>query len=268
MENPERFTNEEWQAPPPPEGLPTETGETMTLAQTLTGIFFEPARTFASLRLRPRFLVAAVIILLSFAAFQIALIQKLGYDNIIRQQISNNPQVEQMQPEQKRTMIEFYNGAIGKTVIYASPIVGVVLVFVFGALIYWGAAAAFGGSSGFARSLALLAYAWLPVAAIAMLLNFVVLLLKNADDIDLAASRGGLARANLGVLIDAKAQPLLATALGSVDLIQFYGVFLVAVGFQKIAKLSAGSAWTIAITLWLIGVAFRLIGTAFSGAAM
>ena len=34
------------------------TGEEMSTAETLTGIFFEPSRTFVALRARPRFLVA------------------------------------------------------------------------------------------------------------------------------------------------------------------------------------------------------------------
>jgi CHASE1-domain containing sensor protein len=35
----------------------------MSTAETLTGIFFEPSRTFEALRARPRFLVAALILL-------------------------------------------------------------------------------------------------------------------------------------------------------------------------------------------------------------
>ena len=259
----ERFepalTNEDWQAPPPPEGLPVApVGETMTLGQTLTGIFFEPGRTFAALRWKPRFLVAAVMIIIAVTAFQILFIQKLGYENIIRDQINKSPQTEQMSSEQKNAAITMYLNPAMKGLIYASPVIGFVFVFAIGALLYWGASAAFGGSAGFRQALSIFVYSTLPPTIIAMVLNMIVLLLKSADDIDPIAAQRGVVHANLGFLIDPKQQPALATALNSFDLFAFYGMFLAALGFQKVARLSVASSWTIVIIFWAIFFAYRL----------
>lgn len=263
MEQQEHFeptvTNEEWQAPPPPDLLPTApASETMTLAQSLAGIFFEPGRTFAALRWKPRFLAASVIIIVAITAFQFLFIQKLGYENIIRDQINKSPQTEQMSSEQKNAAITMYLNPAMKALIYASPIIGFIIVFAIGTLLYWGASAAFGGSAGFVQSLSLLVYSTLPPTLIVMILNMIVLLLKSTDDIDPVASQRGVVHANLGFLIDPKQQPALATALNSFDLFAFYGMFLAALGFQKVARLSVASSWTIVIIFWAIMFAYRL----------
>lgn len=272
MESQERFesaiTNEEWQAPPPPDGLPTAPeSETMTLGQTLVGIFFEPGRTFAALRWKPRFLVAATITIVAVMMFQVFFIQKLGYENIIRDQINKSPQTEQMSSEQKNAAITLYLNPVMKGFIYASPAIGFVFVFLIGALLYWGASAAFGGSAGFLQALSIFVYSTFPPTVVAMILNIIILLLKSSEDIDPVAAQRGLAQANLGFLIDPKQQPALATALSSIDLFAFYGMFLAALGFQKVARLSAASSWTIVIIFWVIALVFRLAISLVSGVA-
>lgn len=269
MESEEQYqTSSEWQPPPPPAGLPLETGETMTLGQTLTGIFFEPARTFAALRRKPRFLAAALITIVAVTIFQFAFVQKLGFENILRQQLNNNPQTAQMSGEQRQQMMEMYQNPAFKAITYASPIIGFVIVFLIGALIYWGVANAFGGSANFLQSLSLIAYATMPPTLIVMILNLIVLLLKPTDDIDLSSAQRGLAQANLSFLVDAKSSPAIAAIVSSFDLFALYGVFLVALGFQKIAKLSSGVAWAIALGFWFIMLVFRVAWSIAFGAAI
>ena len=58
--------NQQWTPPPPPPGAPPTTkleGPEMSTPATLSGIFFEPGRTFEALRRRPRFLVVGLILL-------------------------------------------------------------------------------------------------------------------------------------------------------------------------------------------------------------
>jgi hypothetical protein len=88
------------------------------------------------------------------------------------------------------------------------------------------------------------------------------------DDLDANAINTGLARANLSLLVSPKEQPVLATLLGSIDLIAFYGLFLGAVGLRKVAKLSSGSAWAIVLMIWVLGVIIRVAMSAIFGTAM
>jgi hypothetical protein len=268
MEQQEQYAASNWQPPPPPPGLPVETGETMTLGQTLINIFFEPARTFAALRLRPRFLVAALITIFAVTVFQIAFIQKIGLENIIRQQLNNNPQTAQMSGQDREKMMGMYSSPAFQAITYLSPVIGFVFVFLIGALLYWGLANAFGGSANFLQSLSLIAYATLPPTLIVMILNLVILLLKPAEDIELSSAQRGLAQANLSFLVDAKSSPAISAALASFDLFAFYGIFLVALGFKKIAKLSAAAAWGIAIGLWAIMLVLRIAWAIAFGSAI
>jgi hypothetical protein len=104
---------------------------------------------------------------------------------------------------------------------------------------------------------------------LAMFLNIVLLFLKSPDDYDIVyASRRGLVQANLGLFVDPKASPTLATLLSSFDLFAFYGLFLAALGLRKIAKMSSGTAWAIALTIWIIGVIVRTAMAGIMGSAM
>ena len=70
--------------PPPTADSRTSIAPSMSTAETLTGIFFEPGSTFEALRARPRFLFAALIITIVVAAFSYLFIQRVGYEEIGR----------------------------------------------------------------------------------------------------------------------------------------------------------------------------------------
>jgi hypothetical protein len=262
----EQNPNQEWQPPPLPEsGLRTEAAvPKMSLMETLTGVFFEPGRTFENLRQHPRFLVAGLIIILSMSAFQIFFIEKAGYANIIKAQLQNNPQVEQMDAEQKQKMFEMYENPVMKYITYGSTPIVFVIIFVIGALIYWGAINAFGGNAGFLSSLSGWVYSSLPPMLLMSIANIIILLIKPIEDIDLAHSQGGLVQANLGLLVNPKDNRFLYGFLSAFDLFAIFGMILGAIALQKIGKLSSASAWTITIILFLIGMTFRIVQALFS----
>jgi hypothetical protein len=248
--------------PLPPREVVMSTGE------TLTNIFFEPGRVFEALRSRPRFLVAGVIILIAITAYTIALYQRVGYENFIRSTIESSPQSANMPPDQKERVIEMQTGPVFKAVNYASPLIGVAIFIALGGALYLLGTMVMARSISYKQALSVWTYSSLPPTVIAMLLNIVLVFIKSPDDIDPIQARRGLVRANLGLLVDQSAHPVLATALGSIDLLSFYGLFLAALGLRKVARLSTGSAWTIVLIIWLIGVILRLAFSAFTGGAM
>ncbi len=101
--NPGNLTPHAYAASAPLPQPPDE--PTMTTAETLTGIFFEPGRVFDALRSRPRFLVAALISTLLLCIFTFALFQRAGYENMMRAAIENSPRADQMSPEDKERAI-------------------------------------------------------------------------------------------------------------------------------------------------------------------
>ena len=109
----------------------------------------------------------------------------------------------------------------------------------------------------------------MPPLVVSMILNIVLLFLKSPDGFDIVrASRRGLVQANLGILADLKASPVLGTFLSSIDVFAFFGLFLAALGLRIVGKMSSGSAWGIVLTIWIIGVIVRCAFAGITGGAM
>ena len=264
MENQE---TPEWQTPPPPPAeVPKEQPERSEVG-TLVNIFFEPGRTFEDLRRKPRFIMATIIVALLVTAWNFGLYYKFGEKavrQVVVEQIDKSGQAGSMGPEQKEGIVDM-NMTIGKVVRFAMPVL-FVLICLLGALCYWGAAKAFGGTGRFLHGWAVFVYSALPPALISMIANFIVLAFKSVDEINYAASQQrGVIHANPSILIDGKASPVLATLVGTLDLFMIWGWVLAAIGLRITNRISSGSAWAIVIIFALIGVMFRVIGSFFSG---
>lgn len=249
-------------APPAP---PAPAAETMSTAETLSGIFFEPARTFEALRARPRFLIAGIIAAVAFTTFYILFVQRMGAETIARAQIeARSPD---MTPEQMEQALSIQRNPIVQAITYASFPLVFAIIFAAGAGLYLLGTMAMAKSMSYKQALSVWVYSTMPPTLIFSLLNILLLFLKSKDDIDPAAANQGLARANFALLVNPKEQPVLATVLGSFDLFQFYGLFLAALGLRKIARLSSGAAWGIVLVIWLVGLLVRVGMSAAFGQA-
>ena len=226
--------------------------ETMSTGETLGNIFFDPGETFESLRKKPKFLVAGFIIIAMFLTVTVILFQKVNFEDFMRQQIEKNPRTAQMDPEQKEKAVKMQSGAIGKTIAYVIPFVAVAVVFAAGGGLYLLGVMAMGGVIQYKQAVSVWAYSSLPPAVVGTIVAIIVLLIKPADSIDLAHPET-LSQANLGVIAGSSSGPIYAL-LSSMDLFQFYGLFLAALGLRKVGKISSGAAWTIVLALFVIKV--------------
>jgi Yip1-like protein len=241
----------------------------MNTAESLTGIFFEPGRVFESMREHPRFLVAAIIMVVAFVAYTTLFFQRVGYERVVRETIENSRKTEQMTPEEREQAIQLQSGPIFKAFAYASPVIVVAILIAAGAALYLLGSMIMAKKLSYMQALAIWTYSSMPPILLSMLLNIVLIFLESPDDYDVVnASRRGLVKANLGTLTDPKAAPVLATLLGSIDLFAFYGLFLAALGLRKVGKMSSGSGWAIVITIWIIGIVVRMSFAGLFGTAM
>ncbi len=262
MENQE---SAEWQAPPPPEKIVTDPPQ-MSEISTISGIFFEPGRVFEDLRRKPRFIIGSIIIALLITAYGFGIYYKIGETGLRRvivEQIDKSPQTQSMSAEQKTANVDLQMQIQG-VVRYLIPVF-VFISILIGGLLYFLAAKAFGGTGGFLHGLSVWVYSSIPPTVIGMLGSFIVLVVKSADEIDVASSQRGLLQANPSLFMDGKAQPVLATILATFDIFFIWGWILAAIGLKLTNKLSSGSAWGIVIIFALIGTLFRVIGAYFSG---
>lgn len=238
----------------------------MSEISTVANIFFEPGRVFEDLKRKPRFIIGGVIIALLVTAYTFGLTSKIGEAGIRRavlEQIEKSPQTASMTQEQKNAAVDM-NLTIQKYTRFAVPIF-VLISFLVGGLFYFLGSKAFGGNAGFLHALSVWIYSSIPPTVVAMLANFLVLMFKSADEIDLTASQRGVIQANPGILLDGKAMPVLTTVVSTLDLFMIWGWILAAIGLRITNRLSSGSAWAVVVIIALIGLVFRVIGAFFSG---
>jgi hypothetical protein len=251
--------------PRPNEPIVTDPPQ-MSEVSTVLGIFMEPGRVFEDLRRKPRFVLGGLIIALLVTGYGFGLYYKVGEKavrSMVAEQIEKSPQTASMSAEQKNGMIEM-NMTIQKYIRYAIPIF-LFISFVIGGLCYFLGSKAFGGSGGFMHAVSVWIYSSIPPTVVAMIANFIVIGLKSADEIDLAASQRGVIQANPSFLLDGKAQPVLATIVGTFDLFMIWGWILAAIGLRITNRISSGSAWGIVLIFALLGILGRVVGAFFSG---
>ncbi|KXJ99193.1 MAG: Yip1 domain protein [Acidobacteria bacterium OLB17] len=255
---------QDFQPPPPPEKLDVPQKAEMSEIGTVTSIFIEPGRTFEDLGRKPRFLIAGILSILCIMIFQVAFIQKIGFEKIARARIESNRGMADMPKEQKEAIIAQQTGPIAQYIGYVLLPVGMAVFFLIGGLLYWLGANALGGKATFGRGLSVWIYSGWPSAVLFLIANLLVLFLKDPAEIDLT-STNGLVQAGPAMLVGAKSQPVLHALLSAFDLFQIIGWVLAAIGLQKVAKLKAGSAWTVVILIALIGISIRVVGALVFG---
>lgn len=238
----------------------------MSEVSTILGVFMEPGAVFEDLRRKPRFMIGAVVIALLMTAYGFGLYYKVG-ESVVRQmvvtELEKNPQVASLPADQKAGMVDMQM-SIQKVIRFLIPVF-VFISFLIGGLLYFLGSKAFGGTGGFLQNMSVWIYSSIPPTVVAMIANFIVLAFKSPDEIDLVASQRGLIHANPSILIDGKAQPVLATILGTFDLFFIWGWILAAIGLRITNRLSSGSAWAVVIIFGLIGTLMRVVGSYFSG---
>ncbi len=244
---------------------------TMSTPETLGNIFFDPGATFEALRARPRFLVAALLALASVMAFYLAYMQRIGYDEIVDAEIAVARKAKpNMSAEQAAQGARIQKNSFVKAVRMFAPIIGLAIIFAAGAGLYLLGVMLMGGAMSYKQALAVWTYSFMPPLLLTTLLNFVLLFINPPGDAaDIARGvQSGLVHANVGALVDGDARPVLATGLGALDILSFYGLFLAALGLRKVGSLKPGAAWAVVLTLWGIGVLARLVISFATGRAV
>jgi hypothetical protein len=250
--------NQQFQPPPPPPFAPTPppAAVEMSTVETLTGVFFEPGRVFESLRTRPRFLAAGIILLVLTIVVTVVLFTRVDMGAFIRQQMDRSSNSAAQTEQQKETMVKILKALFAVGIPASVP-----FLVAGGAALYLLGVMAFGGTISYSRALAVWVYSSLPPAALGTFVAVLVLFLKAADTVD----PKHIMITNPGAFMGPDTSKVFTAFLGQFDVLKFYGLFLAAIGLRKIAKLSSGSAWAIVIGFWLIGAIFEIAGAAIFG---
>jgi Yip1 domain len=239
---------------------PAVASEEPKMGQTarLIGVFFSPGKTFADIARRPTWWVPIIVMAVLGTIFLNAFTQRVGWESVIRPAIERAPNTQNLPPQQREQIIERaaglykylgYGGSAVGTLFYVF-IIAVLLMFLFDTIQSAGI--------GLKRMMAIVAYAFLPLA-IQTVLSMLVLFLKDPEEFDLQNPL----IFNVGAFL-APDTPAALRALGSsIDLFTLWIVVLLAIGVSSAArKIGFGRAFATVLFPWLLFVALKVAAAA------
>ena len=161
-------------------------------AQTLLNIFFEPGETFKALRVRPRFLIAGLIVIGLFMTYYFTFVARVGSEAIGRAAIEQRS--PDATPEQIEQGLSIQRKPIVKAITYASIPLVFSGIFAAGAGLYLLGATLMGKSVSYKQALSVWVYSQYPPMFVFVVINILLLFLKPVDTIDPAAINNGISR--------------------------------------------------------------------------
>jgi hypothetical protein len=234
-----------------PENAPAiENGpEGMGEISRLTGVFFEPTKTFADIAARPKWIVPLLLVIIGSLAFVTVVSNRIGWERVVRQQIEQRmAQMSQQQREAAEQTIGL-QVKIASIAAYASPLVFVPVGFLVAAGVLLGIAnGLMSAGIRFKQMYAILCYSALP-SLISTALAIVVVFIKNPDEFNIQNPIGFNPGAYLDPQTTSKFVHSLATSL---DVFAIWIILLIAVGLKAAAgkRLSFAGALTAIALPW------------------
>jgi hypothetical protein len=237
-----------------PEMQPSAAPEPESLGafSRLTGVVFEPTKTFQDIAGRPTFLVPLVLTIVFAIGFLAAFSHRVGWEKVVRDRIESSSQAQQMTADQKAQQIAEgvkFASMFG----YAGVVVGTPVVDLIVAAVLLGIAAGMMSAPiKFKQVFAVVCWAAVPTL-ISTVLATVVLFLKNPEDFNL----NNPLVFNPGAFLEPNTPSKFVYSLaGSLDLFVIWVVLLIAVGLKAAGgkRFSFGSALFAVVLPWAVVV--------------
>jgi hypothetical protein len=245
-----------------PELLPEEEPQAKGLGEgsRLTGVFFEPAKTFEDVAARPGFWAPLILVIVVSLVYMALFGQHVGWERMIRHQTETSARAAQQPPEQREAGIQMAV-KIAPIAGYVGVLVGIPLVWLIWSAVLLGIVKGMMSAQVRLKQVfAILCYAGLP-GVIMALLAIAVMFMKPPDDFNLQNPLVFNPGAFMDPLTTSKFLYSLASAL---DLFRLWTLVLVAIGLKAAGgkQLSMGGAMTAVFLPWAI---WTLCSAALSG---
>ena len=219
-------------------------------ASRLTGVFFEPSKTFADIAARPSFWVPLILSIVFGLAYITLYSQHVGWERMVRHQIETSSRAAQLTPEQRETQIQM-SAKFAPVFGYVGIGLGIPLALVVWAAVLTGIVKGIMSAPiRFKQVFAILCYAGMP-GIIFMILAIAVMFLKSPDDFNL---QNPLVF-NPGAFLDpATTSKFVYSFASSLDLFRLWTMVLVGIGLKAAGgrAISMGGAMTAVLLPWLI----------------
>lgn len=243
---------------PMPEQTVTSQQPALSEPQRLTDTFVAPSKTFTDLRRKTSWWVPFVLLSVFAMSFFVMIDKKVGFEQVARNMLANNHQVQQLPQDQQEKAIARTAGGL-KYGGYAAPIFvliyGVIIAAVLMATFNFGMDA----QVPFNRALAIVMYGWLP-SLIGTILAMISLNFGDPEGFHMENPVGTNPAYFLGFGTTSK---FVYVMLSSIDVITLWCVVLIGIGFALNAKkrISTGAAiGTVAAWFFL----YKLVSAGFA----
>ena len=232
-------------------------------ADRIMGVFYDPSRVFSNLRHHPRWLAAFLVIALCTIIYQVAFTQRMTPEAIAAAPIDKLIESGWIDGNKAASVKEqAIEAAKTPAARITNPLNGVgftFLLLLFEAALFLLCVLMFGGKMNYWQALSVANYALLPPLVIQYLLSTLLLYLKPVEQLDPIKDQQGLVRADLGLLFTPAEQPYLYVIASFIGILALYRLWLTATGLRETgARISNGSAWTIALALGVLYLLFAL----------
>lgn len=229
--------------------------------QRIAGVFFAPVETFADIARRPDILVPLLLALAIGYVSTFLVMPHLDLDAMVSQQAEmmkkQNPNLGEDDIARMGRITKSFTKVAG----YVGPLL-LILGYLVIALVVWGACRLMGGQGDFKQALSATLYAHFPRLLLSIIAAVVVMARGMVDPMQMAT----VVKSSPAFLVDMKAQPVLYTVLGSLEIFQIWTLVLLIIGFAALTKLSKAKTAAIVISLWVVMLVVK-IGFAALGAA-
>ncbi|HJT86905.1 MAG TPA: YIP1 family protein [Bryobacteraceae bacterium] len=222
----------------------------------LTGVFFEPGKTFTDIAERPAWFVPVVLAILVGIVYLYTFSVHIGWRRYIVKTMDANPRIAQLTAEQRQRAVDLqlrfaplagYAGQVVAVPVYYLVTAGILMGIIKGLL---------GVPLRFRQTFAVMSYASFLPRAIAVALSIAVMWLKNPDDFDLQNP----ILSNPGALMSPDTpHKFLYSLAGSMDVFSIWTILLIAVGLKAAGgkRLSFGGALFAIVLPWAVYVLCR-----------
>ncbi|MFQ5739876.1 MAG: YIP1 family protein [Acidobacteriota bacterium] len=218
----------------------------------LYGIFLEPTRTFQEINRRPNWAPPLLLVVLIAALTNVYIINSIGFKTILRQQMQQNSQFQELTREQQEEQIERVSEqALVRYLSYLGPIFSVIVVLLVAGVLLLGLVLG-GSESTFRKVFSVTCHSFFFYTALVSVLSvLVVMLTEDKEGIQVQ----NIVQSNLGLLVERTESSVLYTVASSVDVFSFYLIYLLSLGLSVVGKrISFGKAVGTVGSFWLLWV--------------
>ncbi len=244
-----------------------EAPEPMGLAERLTGIYFEPTKTFADLSRKPSWIVIFILMSLVTIAATYTLMYRMDRELYAQKAAAmslrymkkflNAQQLEQTQAAQVAAASQPQSMVRRLLPAVTTPLAQLVAYIIMAAILLLAFVIAGSGVS-FKKALAATIWGTAPPGIVVTLLSIVFMFVKNPQDLDINFVNNVMS--SLGMLADPDKQPVMNSLLSSIDIFSLWSIILLSIGFAAMSdgKLTPKKAAVPIVSLWALYVLLKM----------